>query len=129
MRVLIADDEKDIREMLTTAFEVNGWEVTAAKDGRDALYLYHKLLNENRYFDLLLLDVRMPRLRGFNVGLNVRNLERYGGVPRAVHIYFTGDKDLLAPEDLIQSLLADAYIHKPIELDSLIATIDGLLRR
>lgn len=126
MRVLIAEDYSDIRELLTTALELQGWEVIAAQDGREALHFYHKLIDENRYFDLLLLDVRMPRLGGFPVGLNVRNLERDGGVPRAVHIYFTGDTDLLEPDDLIKSLFADAYIHKPIDMDTLIETINEL---
>lgn len=129
MRVLIADDYQDIRELLTTAFELNGWEVVAAKDGREALYLYHKMILAERYFDVLLLDVNMPRLNGFGVGVNVRNLETFGDVPRAIHIYFTGDKDVVAPQELISCLFADAYMHKPIELDDLIATIDGLLRR
>lgn len=129
MRCLIADDYDDIREMLTAAFEQNGWEVVAAKDGRDALHLYHEAIHQEKYFDLLLLDVNMPRVNGLAVGVNVRNLEKYGDVPRAIHIYFTGDKDVVPPQDLIGSLFADAYIRKPIELDSLIEMIDGLLRR
>lgn len=120
--------------MLALALERAGWEVFAAKDGRDALRIYHNAIEHDEYFDVLLLDVHMPRLNGFAVGVNVRNLETYSDVPRAIHIYFTGrdDDDVMppgaTPEDLMEILFADAYIHKPINPEGLLAEIDRLVK-
>lgn len=120
--------------MLVLALERIGWEVFAAKDGRDALRIYHDAIEHDEYFDVLLLDVHMPRLNGFAVGVNVRNLETYSDVKRAIHIYFTGrdDNDVMppgaTPEDLMEILFADAYIHKPVGPSDLIAQIERLTK-
>lgn len=128
MRILIADNNTDLLEMLVIFFEANGWEVTAAKDGREALYFYHQLIHHEKYFDVLLLDVEMPRLNGFAVGVNVRNLESLSVAPRAVHVYLTGHADLVAPETLISILFADGYVHKPFDPKELLAKINSLVK-
>lgn len=117
--MLIAEDAKDVRDMLMLAFEDDGWEVFAAEDGREALLIYHQQLRDEKYFDLLLLDVRMPRLNGIAVGVNVRNMERFGAVRRAVHVYLTGKDDAADPEALKETAFADEYIRKPVDLDVL----------
>lgn len=126
MKVLIAEDSDDLRELLAIALKAAGWEVVSAKDGRDALRVYHDAIEDDDYFDVLLLDVEMPRLNGFAVGVNVRNLEKFGNVPRAKHIYFTGYEDVVPPEQLVESLFADEYIRKPVSPSELIATIENL---
>lgn len=128
MRLLLAEDNEDLRELLSILFDEHGWEVLSAKDGRDALYLYHKAIHDEKYPDVLLLDVEMPRLNGFAVGVNVRNLEKFGDVPRAVHIYLTGHDDVVPPEQLMECLFADGYIRKPIEPQELLAQIDRLVK-
>lgn len=127
MRALIAEDDEDLRELLSILFDEQGWDVLSAKDGRDALFLYHKTIRDEKYPDLLLLDVEMPRLNGFAVGVNVRNLEKFGDVPRAVHVYLTGHDDVVPPEQLLECLFADAYIRKPISPEELLAQIDELI--
>lgn len=129
MLVLLAEDDPDLRELLSILFDERGWEVLSAKDGRDALYVYHKAIHDERYPDVLLLDVEMPRLNGFAVGVNVRNLEKFGDVPRAVHVYLTGHDDVVPPEQLVECLFADAYIRKPIEAEELLSQIDGLVKK
>lgn len=106
-----------------------GWEVFAAEDGRDALRMYHNTIEGDHYFDALLLDVEMPRLNGFAVGVNVRNLETFGEIPRAIHVYLTGHTDVVPPQDLLDTLFADAYIRKPVEPEELLAQIDGLINK
>lgn len=113
--------------MLVLAFETRGWEVLAGRDGRDALYVYHKAIHEEKYPDLLLLDVEMPRLNGFAVGVNVRNLEKFGDVPRATHIYLTGHDDVVPPEQLLECLFADGYVRKPITPDELFIEIEKVM--
>lgn len=128
MRILLAEDNEDLRELLSIVFDEHGWEVLSAKDGRDALYIYHKAIHDEQYPDVLLLDVEMPRLNGFAVGVNVRNLEKFGDVPRAVHVYLTGHDDVVPPEQLMECLFADGYIRKPIEPQELLAQIDKLVK-
>lgn len=127
MRLLLAEDNDDLRELLSFLFDEHGWEVLSAKDGRDALYIYHKAIHDEQYPDVLLLDVEMPRLNGFAVGVNVRNLEKFGDVPRAVHVYLTGHDDVVPPEQLMECLFADGYIRKPIEPQELMAEIERLV--
>ena len=152
MRILIAEDDDDLRDLLVLVFEKGGWEVFAAKDGRVALKMYHNAMsgyeittNEDGsrglrtcdagYFDVLLLDVVMPRLNGFAVGINIRNFESYGeGIPRAAHVYLTGKEDVIQPEQIMEAefagdLFADAYIRKPIGPVELLAEIDRLVAR
>lgn len=129
MRCLVAEDNDDTRELLTLALRRSGWKVFAARDGRDALRIYHNAIEADEYFDALLLDVEMPRLNGFAVGVNVRNLEKFGSVPRAIHIYFTGHDDVVPPEQLLECLFADAYIRKPASLEELIVQIEELVNR
>lgn len=127
MRVLVAEDHDDLRELLKITLENAGFQVFAAKDGREALRVYHDAIEGDHYFDCLLLDVDMPRLNGFAVGVNVRNLERFGDVPRAIHIYLTGHGDVVPPKDLLDCLFADAYLHKPVGPQELIDKINKLV--
>lgn len=127
MRILLAEDNDDLRELLTLSLERHGWEIFAAKDGRDALRMYHNAIAGDHHFDVLLIDVEMPRLNGFGVGANVRNFEKYSNVPRAVHIYFTGYDDVVPPEELLDAGFADGYLRKPIDSVELIAEIESLV--
>lgn len=114
MRCLLADDFDDTREALTLCLQKAGWTVTAAKDGREALRLYHETIKDDEYFDLLILDIQMPRLNGIAVGVNVRNLERFSDIPRAVHVYLTGHANEMKihGDELVAISFADAYFTK-----------------
>lgn len=133
MRCLIADDYDDVREALKLAMEHAGWEVFAAKDGREALRIYHDAI-ESGYFDVLLLDVNMPLPNGLSVGVLVRYFEGFAEIPRAAHIYLTGEDDVVPPHQLLEAELAgttfaNAYIRKPIAADELLAEIDKLIAK
>lgn len=133
MRVLLAEDDEDLRELLSIVFDEHGWEVLSAKDGRDALYIYHKAIHDENYPDVLLLDVEMPRLNGFGVGVLIRRFEGFTNIPRAVHVYLTGKDDVVPPEQLLGTefagvLFADAYIKKPVSSEELIEQIDKLVK-
>lgn len=132
--------------MLVFALRDEGWEVFEAIDGLDALRVYHDAIAgyqiitttqgarelricDPRSFDVIVIDVEMPRLRGFAVGVNVRNVEKFGTVPRADHVYFTGYDDVVPPEQLLETSFADGYLRKPIDSAELIAEIEKLVSK
>ena len=118
VRVLVADDEEYITDLLATGLRFVGFDIEVAGDGRQAL-------TKAAAFgpDLLLLDVMMPDLDGFEV---VRRL-RSDGVKTPV-IFLTA-RD--ATEDKIAGLRlgADDYVTKPFSLEEVVARIEALLRR
>jgi len=73
MRVLIADDEHDIREFLTMALDIEGWEVRTAASGNEAIAIVPDFAP-----DLIVLDQMMPGLRGTDVARQLRG-QGYGG--------------------------------------------------
>jgi two-component system response regulator MprA len=117
-RVLVVDDDPDVREAVATALELEGHSVTTATDGLAALVrLGHA------EFDALVLDVLMPNLDGFEV---CRRL-RASGNRMPVLILTARDSE----EDAIRGLDlgADDYVVKPFGLAELLARVRALLRR
>lgn len=143
LRVLIIEDSNDLRELLVLTLNRKGWEVFTAKDGRDALRVYHDAIEDKMVddrlvagspFDVLLIDVIMPRLNGFGFGVIVRRFEGFTNIRRAKHIYLTGRDDVVPPEQLTDTefagaLFADAYIRKPIDMADLIVQIEKLVNK
>ena len=117
-RVLVVDDEPNIVELLSVSLRFAGFDVRTAADGRSAL-------DVARSFgpDLLVLDVMMPGLDGFDV---LRSL-RSGG--SRVPVLFLTAKD--APDDKIAGLTlgGDDYVTKPFSLEEVVARIRAVLRR
>ena len=117
-RVLVVDDDPDVREAVETALELEGHTVTTATDGLAAL----KRLGQAE-FDAVVLDVLMPNLDGFEV---CRRL-RASGNRTPVLIMTARDSE----EDTIRGLDlgADDYLVKPFGLGELLARVRALLRR
>jgi len=117
-RVLVVDDDPDVREAVETALELEGHRVTLAADGLAAL----KRLGLAE-FDAIVLDVLMPNLDGFEV---CRRL-RASGNRTPVLILTARDSE----EDTIRGLDlgADDYLVKPFGLGELLARVRALLRR
>jgi two-component system, OmpR family, response regulator MprA len=117
-RVLIVDDEADVREAVETALELEGHRVATAVDGLDAL----KRLGEGE-FDAIVLDVLMPNLNGFEV---CRHLRRNGNrTPILILTARDSEEDTIRGLDLG----ADDYLVKPFALGELLARVRALLRR
>jgi two-component system alkaline phosphatase synthesis response regulator PhoP len=74
--VLVVDDDPDIRVMLSTVLEAEGYSVSTAKDGVECLERIHE-----RKPDLLILDLLMPRKDGFSVVRELRSNQEYCGLP------------------------------------------------
>src|SRR3982750_4138486 len=117
-RLLVVDDEPNIRELLSASLRYAGFEVATAADGQQAL-----ALAESFRPDLLVLDVMMPGLDGFGV---VRRLRQSG---RHTPILFLTARD--AAEDKVTGLTVggDDYVTKPFSLDEVVARIRAVLRR
>jgi DNA-binding NtrC family response regulator len=115
-RVLIVDDELNIRRILQAAFDKNGWYAAAAENGQAAL----ALLEEGSY-DCVLTDVTMPGMSGMDLQSEVNSLypetpvvmmTAYGSIPQAVQAVRSG---------------AYEYIPKPFDLDALKKTLGAAM--
>jgi DNA-binding response OmpR family regulator len=117
IRVLVADDQDMMRELLSMSLQRLGYSVTVARNGKEALELFY-----NTPFDLLLLDVVMPEMTGFDVCAAVR---QFSDVPI---IMLTA---LNRPEDVVNGLDhgADNYITKPFSFKEVEAKIQAIVRR
>ncbi len=117
-RLLLVDDEDNLRSMLEAALRYEGFDVRAAASGRDTLAVL-----EERLPDLILLDVMMPDLDGFEVCRRLRN----DGVRTPVLFLTARD----ATDDKVRGLMlgGDDYLVKPFSLDELVARITAVLRR
>jgi two-component system response regulator (stage 0 sporulation protein F) len=110
-RVLIADDDDDVRDMLATFLGDEGWEVVEAKDGQEAL---DRLTSED--FHLVMLDQRMPKLTGSEVYLQLAGRGRTAPV-----ILVTAANQI---EDLARSLGIRYFLRKPFSLVALLAMLE-----
>ncbi len=116
--LLIVDDEDNLRSMLAAALQHHGFVVSTAADGRQALDIIPK-----ERPDLVLLDVMMPDLDGFEV---CRRLRTEGD---RTPVLFLTARD--STEDKVRGLTlgGDDYLQKPFSLDELIARAQAVLRR
>ena len=116
-KVLIVDDEMRMRRIITDYLRIKGYETAEAADGVEAL---ERFAAEKP--DLVLLDVMMPRMDGWEVCRRIREISQ---VP-VIMLTARGEED-----DELQgfSLGADEYISKPFSLKILLARIEAVLRR
>jgi DNA-binding response OmpR family regulator len=117
MKVLVADDDHDLRELIAFTLTQAGYLVVKAADGRAALDTFAA-----ESPDLVVLDINMPRASGFEVCERIRQRSR---VP-VMMLTVRGEE-----EDLVRSLDlgADDYLTKPFSPRTLLARIKALLRR
>src|SRR3954466_385864 len=117
-RLLLVDDEDNLRSMLEAALRYEGFDVHAAASGRDALDVV-----EDQSPDLIVLDVMMPDLDGFEVCRRLRS----EGVRTPVLFLTARD----STDDKVRGLTlgGDDYLAKPFSLEELVARIDAVLRR
>ena len=114
--VLVADDEEDVRFLLSRLLGDVGYEVLLAQDGQEALDRI-----EASKPDLMILDLMMPGLDGWGV---LKQLEKHPSPPLVVLLTARGD-----PESFARGMRAGAaaYVTKPFRFHELIATVEGLL--
>ncbi len=117
-RIAVVDDERNIRELLEASLRFAGFEVVSAATGQEAIVL---LLNEK--VDLVVLDVMLPDLDGFEVTRRLR--ER--GVTTPV-LFLTARDDVPSAVTGL-TVGGDDYVTKPFSLEELVARIRAVLRR
>ena len=120
-RILVVDDEEHITEMLAMGLGLHGFSVERAASGRDALDAITAL-----HPDLVVLDVMLPDLDGFEVARRLRQAE---GAGIHVPIIFLTARD--ATRDKIEGLRlgSDDYVTKPFSIEELIERVKAVLRR
>jgi DNA-binding response OmpR family regulator len=117
-RVLVAEDDAQIRGVLADLLESEGYEVVQAKDGREALARFH-----DADPDVVLLDIMMPELSGYDVCRAIRKDDE-----RVAVIMVTAKSTELDTVVGLQ-LGADDYIAKPFGMHELVARVGAVLRR
>lgn len=115
-KILVVDDDRATRHILQTVLTDGGYQTSVAEDGLEAL----KLLGNER-FDLLLLDVWMPRMNGLELLARLRTRKTK---PRVV--VMTSDD---APQTLLEAVRENAfkYVQKPVDMSGLLQTIRTVL--
>ena len=116
--ILVADDDKNTRKYLSAVLEAEGYTVSVAENGEEALAIM-----DREYIDLVVLDVMMPKMDGYTFTKEIR--ESNNNLP----ILMVSAKQL--PSDRHKGFLAgsDDYITKPIDETEMILRIKALLRR
>ncbi len=115
-KILAIDDEPNIRRLIQNEFQLEGFEVTIAKDGEEGLALF-----DQQTFDIVLLDIKLPRMSGIEV---LRKLKRKSPLTEVFMI--TGYGDIKTAVESLK-LGAREYITKPFKLDELITLVKELI--
>lgn len=116
--VMVVDDSVTVRKVTSRFLEREGFNVITAKDGVDALRILQEEIP-----DLMLLDIEMPRMDGFEVAKNVRNSSRLNHLPIIMITSRTGEKH----REHAMSLGVNNYLGKPYQEDLLLSSIAELL--
>jgi DNA-binding response OmpR family regulator len=118
-RILVVEDESHLATGIKFNLELEGFDVDVVGDGGEAL----DRLAAQGAFDLVILDVMLPTMDGFEVADRMRQAQNYTPI-----LMLTAKSE---PEDVVQGLEvgADDYLAKPFDLSVLLARVKGLIRR
>lgn len=118
MRILLVEDEENIRNIVKLNLDLEGYEVVDTDNGKEALRYFRE-----QHFDLLVLDVMLPEMNGYDICEQVRLTDP------SVPIIFLTAKD--GAQDRIMGLKkgADDYLTKPFTLEELLLRIQNLMKR
>ncbi|RYE27744.1 MAG: response regulator, partial [Sphingobacteriales bacterium] len=116
--IMIVDDSVTVRKVTSRLLERQGYDVVTAKDGVDAIEQLETIKP-----DLMLLDIEMPRMDGFEVANLVRHHEIHRDLPIIMITSRTGEKH----RERAFSLGVNQYMGKPFQEETLLENIDSLL--
>ena len=119
-KILIAEDEQDIRELITFTLRFAGHEITATTNGEEA---YQKALEVLP--DLILMDVRMPRMTGYEACENLKANDKTKDIP----VVFLSAKGQESEVNTGMAAGAEEYILKPFSPDQLTKRISTVLEK
>jgi DNA-binding response OmpR family regulator len=117
-KILVAEDQTDLREMIALSLSLTGYEVLSVEDGEVA-YLQAQRIRP----DLIILDLDLPSLKGTEVCKRLKAMSSFAGTPIMIMSAYK------SPTALEESLDAGAaeFLRKPFPLDTLIQRVDHLL--
>ncbi len=118
-KILIAEDEKDIRDLIMLTLQFSGFEVVSARDGAEAVELA-----PTAKFDLIMMDVRMPRMTGYEA---CREIKKMDGMDQIPVIFLSAKGQETEVQEGIEAG-AVAYVLKPFAPDQLIRKINEVLK-
>lgn len=116
-RIMIVDDEEDIRISVGQIFEVSGYEVTKAEDGNDCL---NKL--ERAIPDLVILDIMMPGMNGWDVAARIKENSKWSKIP-IIFLTVKGDEMSIG----MGGLASEEYVVKPFDIIKLKERVEEIL--
>lgn len=119
-KILIAEDERDIRELITFTLSFAGHEITQASNGAEAVELAQKVIP-----DLIMMDVRMPRMTGYEACRAIKEIEGVKHIP-VIFLSAKGQDDEVS--DALEAGAMD-YIMKPFSPTELTEKIASLLKK
>ena len=117
-KILVIDDERDFINILTMRLKAAGYEIVSALDGRDGL---EKARKTNP--DLIILDIMMPKMDGYEVCRLLKFDEKYKAIPIIMLTAKTQDVD----KAMGATVGVDDYMTKPFESDELIKKVKSIL--
>lgn len=117
LKILIVDDNPEIREIIEILLNGEGFQTIPARDGMEAL----KML-ENQAFDLIILDIMMPQMNGYQTCLEIR---KHSNAP----ILFLSARTKESDKTLGFSSGGDDYLTKPFSYNELVSRVKALIRR
>ncbi len=125
--ILLVEDNLANIETMTTYLQSRGYRIVVAENGRQAISILEGYVNElvqTHYPDIILMDIQMPGMDGFEATMHIRQIPDYANIPI---IALTA---LAMPEDRQRCLDAgvNQYMTKPVKLSQLVATIETLLQ-
>ncbi len=119
-KILVIDDEVQLVQMVQIRLEANGYDIVTAYDGEEGI---EKVKSENP--DLIILDIMMPKMNGFEACKILKNDPKYSKIP----IIFLSAKVQEEDLEIGKAKSADAFVKKPFETPDLLAKIKELLEK
>jgi len=118
VKILIVDDEAEIRTVLRLILEAKGYEIIEATNGNSAI----DMLKEHRDFDLCIMDVMMPKMLGTEATVKIRE---FSNIP----ILFLSAKSMDSDKENAYVAGGDDYLVKPFNSRELVMKVEALIRR
>lgn len=118
VKILVVEDDTDLNRFVSTSLRNAGYDVISAYNGLEALEKTEKI-----NFDLLLTDIMMPKMNGFELAESVRSSDK------ATPIVFMTAKDDKPSKMLGYNIGIDEYVTKPFDMDVMLMTVKAILRR
>jgi chemosensory pili system protein ChpA (sensor histidine kinase/response regulator) len=118
--IMVVDDSLTVRKITTRLLSKEGYQVVTAKDGVDALQHLQEILP-----DVMLVDIEMPRMDGFELTKNVRSDPKTAHIPIIMITSRTAEKH----RNYAMELGVNAYLGKPFQEDELLGHIAGFIKK